>query len=98
MFLGKKKFKLAAFLAGGFLACSMLTGCGGDNAGGGGGSANADEIVVGSNFELTGNHAQYGSNAAQGFKLAVQEVNDAGGVNGKKTNRTPLNPSTPRQN
>ena len=84
MFLGKKKFKLAAFLAGGFLACSMLTGCGGDNAGGGGGSANADEIVVGSNFELTGNHAQYGSNAAQGFKLAVQEVNDAGGVNGKK--------------
>ena len=83
MFLGKKKFKLAAFLAGGFLACSMLTGCGGDNAGGGG-SANADEIVVGSNFELTGNHAQYGSNAAQGFKLAVQEVNDAGGVNGKK--------------
>ncbi len=83
MFLGKKKFKLAAFLAGGFLACSMLTGCGGDSAGGGG-SANADEIVVGSNFELTGNHAQYGSNAAQGFKLAVQEVNDKGGVNGKK--------------
>lgn len=85
MFLGKKKFKLAAFLAGGFLACSLLTGCGGDSAGGGGGgSANADEIVVGSNFELTGNHAQYGSNAAKGFKLAVQEVNDKGGVNGKK--------------
>ena len=85
MFLGKKKFKLAAFLTGGFLACSLLTGCGGDSAGGGGGgSANADEIVVGSNFELTGNHAQYGSNAAKGFKLAVQEVNDKGGVNGKK--------------
>ena len=82
MFFNKKKFKLAAFLAGGFLACSMFTGCG--ESGGGGGSANADEIVVGSNFELTGNHAQYGSNAAKGFKLAVQEVNDAGGVNGKK--------------
>ena len=81
MFLGKKKFKLAAFLAGGFLACSMFTGCG---ESGGGGSANADEIVVGSNFELTGNHAQYGTNAAKGFKLAIQEVNDAGGVNGKK--------------
>ena len=77
---GKKKFKLAAFLAGGFLACSMFTGCGD----GGGGSANADEIVVGSNFELTGNHAQYGTNAAKGFKLAVQEVNDKGGINGKK--------------
>ena len=80
MFFGKKKFKLAAFLAGGFLACSLFTGCGGS----GGGSANADEIVVGSNFELTGNHAQYGTNAAKGFKLAIQEVNDAGGVNGKK--------------
>ena len=76
---GKKRLKLAAFLAGGFLACSMFTGCGD-----GGGSANADEIVVGSNFELTGNHAQYGTNAARGFKLAVQEVNDKGGVNGKK--------------
>ena len=82
MFFGKKKFKLAAFLAGGFLACSMFTGCG--ESGGGGGSANADEIVVGSNFELTGNHAQYGTNAAKGFKLAIQEVNDLGGVNGKK--------------
>lgn len=81
MFFSKKKFRLAAFLAGGFLACSMFTGCGGS---GGGGSANADEIVVGSNFELTGNHAQYGTNAAKGFKLAVQEVNDAGGINGKK--------------
>ena len=82
MFFGKKKFKLAAFLAGGFLACSLFTGCG--ESGGGGGTASADEIVVGSNFELTGNHAQYGSNAAKGLKLAVDEVNAAGGVNGKK--------------
>ena len=81
MFFGKKKFKLAAFLAGGFLACSLFTGCG---ESGGGGSASADEIVVGSNFELTGNHAQYGSNAAKGLKLAIDEVNAAGGVNGKK--------------
>lgn len=80
MFFGKKKLKLAAFFAGSFLACSMFTGCGES----GGGSSSGDEIVVGSNFELTGNHAQYGSNAAKGFKLAVKEVNDAGGVNGKK--------------
>ena len=83
MFFGKKKFKLAAFLAGGFLACSMFTGCG-EQQGGGGGTASADEIVVGSNFELTGNHAQYGTNAAKGFKLAVEEINKAGGVNGKQ--------------
>jgi len=82
VFFGKKKFKLAAFLAGGFLACSMFTGCGEQQ--GGGGASTANEIVVGSNFELTGNHAQYGTNAAKGFKLAVEEVNKAGGINGKQ--------------
>lgn len=83
MFFGKKKFKLAAVIAGGLLACSMFAGCG-EQSGGGSGGGNADEIVVGSNFELTGNHAQYGSNAAKGFKLAVKEINDAGGIDGKK--------------
>lgn len=76
MFISKKK--IAAIISGSLLMCSMFTGCGGGN------NAASDEIVVGSNFELTGNHAQYGSNAAKGFKLAVKEVNDAGGVNGKK--------------
>lgn len=80
MFFGKKKFKLAALLTGGLLACSMFAGCGEQS----GGSSAGDEIVVGSNFELTGNHAQYGSNAAKGFKLAVKEINDAGGIGGKK--------------
>jgi len=80
--LFSKKFKLASLLASSLLACSLMAGCGGDNGGGTG--ASGDEIVVGSNFELTGNHAQYGSNAAKGFKLAVKEVNDAGGINGKK--------------
>lgn len=75
MFFGKKKFKLAALLTGSLLACSMFAGCG---------EQASDEIVVGSNFELTGNHAQYGSNAAKGFKLAIKEINDAGGIDGKK--------------
>lgn len=76
-----KKFRLAALAAGSLLACSMFTGCGGDS---GGSSASADQIVVGSNFELTGNHAQYGTNAAKGFKLAIKEANEAGGINGKQ--------------
>ena len=79
MFLSKKK--LAAIIASSFMACSIFAGCG-DN--GGGSAGNADEIVVGSNFELTGNHAQYGSNSAKGFKLAIKEINDAGGIDGKK--------------
>ena len=84
MLFGKKKFRLAAMIASGILACSLFTGCGGDTAGGGGNAATGDDIVVGSNFELTGNHAQYGTNAAKGFRLAIKETNDAGGINGKK--------------
>ena len=83
MFFGKKKMKLASLVVGSLLATSLFAGCG-EDAGQGGGSAGGDEIVVGSNFELTGNHAQYGSNSAKGFKLAIKEINDAGGVNGKK--------------
>ena len=80
MLFGKKKAKIAALLVGSLMACGIFTGCGEQGASGG----NGDEIVVGSNFEMTGNHAQYGVNASNGFKLAVKEANDAGGVNGKK--------------
>ena len=86
MFFSKKKFKLASMIACGILASALFTGCGGgDSAGGGDKKAAAgDEIVIGANFELTGNHAQYGANANNGLKLAIKEVNDAGGINGKK--------------
>ena len=86
MFFSKKKFKLMSMITCGILASALFTGCGGgDNAGGGGSSkATGDEIIVGANFELTGNHAQYGANANNGLKLAVKEINDAGGINGKK--------------
>ena len=77
MLFGKKKAKLTALVIGGLMACGIFAGCGGDTA------SNANEIVVGSNFELTGNHAQYGSNANNGFKLAIKEINDKGGINGK---------------
>ena len=84
MFFGKKKFKLTALVLGSLLACSVFAGCGEESGNGGGNAASGDEIVVGSNFELTGNHAQYGKSSANGFKLAVKEINDAGGINGKK--------------
>ena len=84
MFFSKKKFRLAAMIASGILACSLFTGCGGGDSAGGGDKPAGDEIVIGANFELTGNHAQYGSNANNGLKLAIKEVNDAGGINGKK--------------
>ena len=87
MFFGKKKFKWASMVACGILTGALFTGCGGGDSGGssgGGEKASGDEIVVGANFELTGNHAQYGANANNGLKLAIKEINDAGGINGKK--------------
>ena len=81
MFFSKKKFKLASMIACGILASALFTGCGGEQ---GGNQATGDEIVIGSNFELTGNVAQYGANANNGLKLAIKEINDAGGINGKK--------------
>ncbi len=83
MFFSKKKFRLASMIACGILASALFTGCG-EQSGGGGEKAAGDEIVVGANFELTGNHAQYGANANNGLKLAIKEVNDAGGIGGKK--------------
>lgn len=82
MFFSKKKFKLASIIACGLLASALFTGCGGGDSGGG--KSAGDEIVIGANFELTGNVAQYGSNANNGLKLAIKEVNDKGGINGKK--------------
>ena len=79
MFFSKKKFLIGALAIGSMM---IFSGCGGEDqaaAPSGGGN----EIIVGSNFELTGNHAQYGSNSNNGLKLALKEANDAGGVNGK---------------
>ena len=84
MLFSKVKFKLASMIACGLLAGTLFTGCGGGDSAGGGSNADSNEIVVGSNFELTGNVAQYGANANNGFKLAIKEINDAGGINGKK--------------
>ncbi|MFV0381460.1 MAG: ABC transporter substrate-binding protein [Breznakia sp.] len=61
------------------LMCVSLVACGQDD-----GSANDDEIRVGINFALTGPYASYGTSTANGVKLAIKEINDAGGINGKK--------------
>lgn len=48
------------------------------------GTTIGDTIKVGVNLELTGTVAAYGNAENNGVKLAVQEVNKAGGVDGKK--------------
>lgn len=76
MHFSKKSLKIMSVLAGTMLMGSIFAGCGDD--------AKSDEIKIGTNFELTGNVANYGSATLDGLKLAIKEVNDAGGVNGKK--------------
>ena len=46
--------------------------------------AQSDTITVGVSGPLTGQYAQYGADWQRGFDLAVAEVNDAGGINGRK--------------
>lgn len=45
---------------------------------------NADEIRVGHYASLTGSEATFGESTDNGIKLAIKEVNAAGGINGKQ--------------
>ena len=48
------------------------------------GSRGGDTIKIGVNLELSGAVASYGTSEAIGIELAVEEINDAGGIDGKK--------------
>ena len=65
----------AALLAG--LALSPLAGCKND-------SGSSNEILIGHVASLNGDTATFGTSADEGIKLAVEEINAAGGVLGKK--------------
>ncbi len=47
-------------------------------------SQEPDIIKIGAILPLTGSAAPYGKNAQNGIEIAVQEINAAGGVNGRK--------------
>lgn len=55
----------------------MLTGCGAD-------TAKEDVIKIGQMAVLSGGSAAWGQAEANGAKMAVDEINAAGGINGKK--------------
>ena len=58
----------------------LLGGCGA----GSGDSSGADKVYIGWVAPLTGTGANYGQQMLNGAKLAAQEINDAGGIKGKK--------------
>lgn len=71
----KKKLVLLLALVlvmGSFAAC----GGGGDDSA----SEDGDTIKIGVNYELTGEVATYGTDSADGIEMAINEVNDNGGV------------------
>lgn len=63
---------------------SIAAGCGGGATQTG--KQAGDTINVGINVELSGGVASYGTNARDGAMLAIEEINKAGGVLGKKIN------------
>ncbi|NLX71390.1 MAG: ABC transporter substrate-binding protein [Clostridiales bacterium] len=47
-------------------------------------SGSGDVIKIGVNYELSGGVATYGQSSVEGIELAIEQINEAGGVKGKK--------------
>lgn len=81
-----KKKKLAGVFLSLSLVAGTLAGCSGDSktsSSGGGSSKTGDTIKIGANLELSGGTASFGQSAADGLKLAIDEINKEG-IDGKK--------------
>lgn len=81
----KKKFALTLVS---LASVALLAACGEVSTTGNSGSASGTEIgktlKIGFNFEETGDVASYGTAEQKAAKLAVDEINKAGGVDGKQ--------------
>jgi len=78
MLFGARHRRWAAGAAVAALAAALLAGCGDS------GAAAGDTVYFGVSGPKTGDSAEYGRLWQQGFDLALDEVNAAGGINGKK--------------
>jgi branched-chain amino acid transport system substrate-binding protein len=63
------------------VAALALAAC---KPGGGGPTAQSNEIVVGEYGSMTGSEATFGQSTHNGLLMAVEEINAAGGIGGKK--------------
>jgi branched-chain amino acid transport system substrate-binding protein len=76
--------KFVGMRRGAVLGIAVLTSvsvaaCGGSDSGGGGGSSDGP-IKIAMTGPLTGDNAAYGKDQLQGMQLAVDQINDAGGI------------------
>jgi branched-chain amino acid transport system substrate-binding protein len=65
-------------------ALVLLTSVGGCGSKNEGGDAKSDEILLGHYASMTGSEATFGRSTDNGIQLAIDEINAAGGVKGKK--------------
>ena len=63
------------------MCLTAMTGCGGSSTSK---SGNSDVYKIGSIGPITGGAASYGNSVKHGAEIAINEINAAGGVNGKK--------------
>ncbi len=64
-----------------------LTACGGNESGNGGDSpktGKGDKIVIAHAGPMTGDSAQFGDMKGKAIQLAIDEINEKGGINGKE--------------
>jgi len=78
----KKTTKAFAALSAALFLSMALSGCGGGDKKSGG--KDADTIKIGGDLEMTGGSASFGISSKNGIDLAFKQINDKGGVNGKK--------------
>ena len=82
------KKKIGLLLAMVMIFSLVLTACGGGGTTGGGEAtdggtaATGENVLIGVNYELSGAVASYGQDSVDGIKMAIDEVNAAGGVLG----------------
>lgn len=80
----KKVWKKMISMMTAAVLCISLAGCGESSADGGKDKKAGGNIVIGGTYTLSGDCAHAGQNTLKGAKLAVQYINETGGINGKK--------------
>src|SRR5437867_4302532 len=72
-----------AVLLAGALAAAAAVSCKGGGAGGAGGAAQ-NEVLIGEYGSMTGAEATFGQSTHNGLTMAIEELNGAGGIRGRK--------------
>lgn len=76
------KNKMKLFIAGMMVVMVVIAGC--SNGEEASGEMSDDVVRIGSMFELTGSAAEYGISMNDAVHMAIDEINEAGGIDGRQ--------------